>query len=1059
MEESSNGKEKVASREQFLSKFNKQADQELPENNTATSGKRKHNDDGWGEGRGNYNKIKNVKLKEQNKEFELKSFIFKGISIYVNGYTSPSSDKLKQLICEHGGQYVHFFSKTNVTHVIATNLPDGKIKNLKWNDRVVHPNWIVDSIEKMKLLPEDMYLIFSVAKREGNVIKFSKKVKLVADENTELIAQTTIIEGVETEPDLPKDNSVYRESFCDDIDDEMDQDNDFAIDMDIEPAQMPQLTSHTYTKQNETTKQMLKAGDKNYIEEYYAHSRLHHLSMWKAELKKFTSSIHKKWKGKRVECLNENPKQKYIMHIDLDSFFASVALKLNPELQGKPIAVCHSKGDKPTDSESWSEIASCNYEARNFGLRNGMFLKDAKKRCSELICVPYNFEEYRRVSQQFYEIISKYTCEVQAVSCDEVLLDASKLILSDEDCLQLAENIRSEVYTATQCTASCGIGNSILIAKLATRHAKPDGLHYIRETYNSEFILTQDIKDLPGVGHNTRRKLNTLGIATCADMQKFSQQALQTEFGKKFGKTLHSYARGIDDRKIKTDNEVKSVSAEINYGMRFTKIEEVESFVHDLASEVEKRLKENNTKGRLITLKLMIAKKEAPNPSKYMGHGACDTLSKSCALPYVTNDPKIISGRCIKIIHNLHFAPNDYRGIGIQVSKLLDNSASTTSSSVDLLRFAKPVSQQDLFMETETAHVSANSTSIPKDNLATNREVSSEPQAGSFGDQNEGNWDQSVLDALPKDIRNELLHNRLAAQRKEAQQNAANRNSCEKEKSTASKKSPRCKGKEKKTKNLIKTKFKIDEHLKNQRTLSTGNVSSASNVFSSVPAMNDIKSILPSHIDPVTFDALPDDIKIEILNDAKLKKKYDSLKSKSNVFSKTVKNLVSKSSTAVGQMISSPDIYNQGEKTTIATAEHITIVDDSPPIPQQPIDKIEKIIISPQEEKNKGVLKQHFPELCGVQDPTEIKNVLRRWVHEYEAPLEEDIQGLNVYFNQLLTSYNMESLYSFMLFFRRVLSSRSSWHHAFNVILDSVQREIKVSYHGTFPISPFPIID
>merc|ERR1712013_788924 len=101
-------------------------------------------------------KAKVLKLKEQNKT-DQKSNIFAGISIWVNGYTSPSSDELKRLVCENGGSYMQFFSKTHVTHTIATNLPDSKIKNMKKNDKVMSPRWIVDSVEKGKLLPEDSY--------------------------------------------------------------------------------------------------------------------------------------------------------------------------------------------------------------------------------------------------------------------------------------------------------------------------------------------------------------------------------------------------------------------------------------------------------------------------------------------------------------------------------------------------------------------------------------------------------------------------------------------------------------------------------------------------------------------------------------------------------------------------------------------------------------------------------------------------------------------------------------------------------------------------------------
>ncbi|KAK5968566.1 UmuC domain-containing protein [Trichostrongylus colubriformis] len=112
-----------------------------------------------------------------------------------------------------------------------------------------------------------------------------------------------------------------------------------------------------------------------------------------------------------------------IFHIDLDCFFVSVALRDRPDLIGKPVAITHSKGV----SAGFSELASVSYAARECGLHNGMFVRDALKLCPNLICLPYLFDDYRTISKAIYTIVARYSLEIRAVSCDEMYVDCTKL--------------------------------------------------------------------------------------------------------------------------------------------------------------------------------------------------------------------------------------------------------------------------------------------------------------------------------------------------------------------------------------------------------------------------------------------------------------------------------------------------------------------------------------------------------------------------------------------------------------------------------------------------------
>ncbi|KAI8875485.1 DNA/RNA polymerase [Backusella circina FSU 941] len=160
------------------------------------------------------------------------------------------------------------------------------------------------------------------------------------------------------------------------------------------------------------------AANPDFIKTFYENSRLHHLATWKEELKEIVEKMDEKYK-------HNNKKQqqdglRVIMHIDFDCFFASVGLRERPWLSQSPVAVTHSKG---MDKDSSSDIASCNYIAREYKIRNGISMGEALRLCPDLKTIPYEFEKYRQVSETFYEIMFQYADELQAVSVDEALID------------------------------------------------------------------------------------------------------------------------------------------------------------------------------------------------------------------------------------------------------------------------------------------------------------------------------------------------------------------------------------------------------------------------------------------------------------------------------------------------------------------------------------------------------------------------------------------------------------------------------------------------------------
>lgn len=206
---------------------------------------------------------------------------------------------------------------------------------------------------------------------------------------------------------------------------------------------------------------------------------------------------------------------------------------------------------------------------------------------------------------------------------------------------------------------------------MATKKAKPNGQYHLRAGHVLDYFATIKTADLPGVGHSTLHKLRQLNLLTCVDLRAVPLARLQHEFGRKFGETLHQHARGLDTKPLVFDHVRRTVSAEINYGIRFQNDTELVQFLRQLCAEVHGRLMASRRKGKAITLKYMVRAADAPvETAKYMGHGVCDNVTKTITLPGYTNDLGVIEQSVMDIRLALATDPAELRGIGIQIAKL-----------------------------------------------------------------------------------------------------------------------------------------------------------------------------------------------------------------------------------------------------------------------------------------------------------------------------------------------------------------------------------------------------
>ncbi|KYO41427.1 DNA repair protein REV1 isoform A [Alligator mississippiensis] len=1143
--------------------------------------KRAGDHDGWGSW-GGYMSAKVKKLEDQfcsdaviqQQKDGTSTGIFSGVAIYVNGFTDPSADELRRLMMLHGGQYHVYYSRSKTTHIIATNLPNAKIKELK-GEKVVRPEWIIESIKAGRLLSHVPYQLYTKQSSVQKGLNFNTICKPedampgpsnIAKELNNRVNH--LIKKCETENDI-KGNGI------DSWNEEEEEDSkDLGI---VELEQGPSSTKSTSsvpTPSKAASSPVSKPSDCNFISDFYSRSRLHHISTWKSELTEFVNNLQRKNNGVfpgseklkklktgrsalktdtgNVSVLNSAKPQSCIMHVDMDCFFVSVGIRNRPDLKGKPVAVTSNRGagraslrpganpqlerqyyqnkilngktenrvpDKldstwghqdsaqmnGADSDlsvlSMAEIASCSYEARQAGIKNGMFFGQAKKLCPNLQAVPYDFNAYKEVARTLYEMLASYTHNIEAVSCDEALVDITEILTETRVTPdEFANTIRTEIKAQTKCAASVGMGSNILLARMATRKAKPDGQYYLKPEEVDDFIRGQLVTSLPGVGRTMESKLASLGIKTCGDLQYVSMAKLQKEFGPKTGQMLYRFCRGLDDRPVRTEKERKSVSAEINYGIRFTQPKEAEAFLLSLSEEIQRRLEAAGMKGKRLTLKIMVRKAGAPvEPAKYGGHGICDNIARTVTLDHATDSAKVIGKETLNMFHTMKLNISDMRGVGIQVHQLVPinktTSAVSSNSSVrsghlpggshsvlDLFHVQKAkkcseeehkevfVAAMDLeissasrtctFLPSRTSHVTSGLNPIiskadsavkwnglhsplsVKSRLNLSIEVPSPSQL-----------DKSVLEALPPDLR-EQVEQIYTIQQGEIYGD--------------SKKEP-------------------------INGCNTGLLPQPIGaVLLQIPELQELDSdvginviALPafSQVDPEVFAALPAELQAELKDAYDQRQKqsenmiYQQLPgtfaSKNPLLQlkqatvKTKKKTRKKNAVSPMKKIQSPlknKLLGSPAKNTVATSGSPQKLMDGFLKQEGTVTGKPQVEPVPSTSDNPGPsdlktkpsvsFRSQAPNLAGAVEFNDVKTLLKEWITTISDPMEEDILQVVKYCTDLIEEKDLEQLDLVIKYMKRLMQSsvESVWNMAFDFILDNVQVVLQQTYGSTLKV-------
>ncbi len=284
-----------------------------------------------------------------------------------------------------------------------------------------------------------------------------------------------------------------------------------------------------------------------------------------------------------------------ILHVDMDAFYASIEQRDNPDFRGKPLVV-GGTGNRGV-------VAAASYESRQYGIRSAMPMAEARRRCDELLQVRPRFDVYQRVSKQVFEVFREFTPLIEGLSLDEAFLDATASMKLFGNGRDIGERIKKRIREETKLTASVGIAENKLVAKIASDLDKPDGLVVVTAANLRETLDPLPAAVIPGIGRETLARLEKNGIRTIADLRTARSSVLDSIFGR-FGESMRRRAAGVDDRPVVPARKEKSISTEETYEEDIGDPEILFSQLQKLAERTAGRLRKADLLAGTIVLKI-----------------------------------------------------------------------------------------------------------------------------------------------------------------------------------------------------------------------------------------------------------------------------------------------------------------------------------------------------------------------------------------------------------------------------------------------------------------------
>ena len=284
------------------------------------------------------------------------------------------------------------------------------------------------------------------------------------------------------------------------------------------------------------------------------------------------------------------PSRAAILHLDIDAFFAAIEQQLNPRLQGTPVIV------------GAGVIASCSYEARRFGLRAGMALSEARRLCPQAIVIDGNAQTYRCFAEAIFDRCRSFSPAVETY-LDEAYCDLTGTERLHGDLLAAAVRLKAAIREATGLTVTCGLGPNRMIAKLAGKQVKPDGLARVTATEADAFVRDRPVEQVAGVGHAHAHTLRSMNIRTAGDLRALPVETLVRLFGAP-GRMLYERCRGRDTAVVSAREIPVTVSRETSFHRDTADRAEIEGMLEYLAGRACRTVRELGIRPRTVAVRL-----------------------------------------------------------------------------------------------------------------------------------------------------------------------------------------------------------------------------------------------------------------------------------------------------------------------------------------------------------------------------------------------------------------------------------------------------------------------
>ena len=359
---------------------------------------------------------------------------------------------------------------------------------------------------------------------------------------------------------------------------------------------------------------------------------------------------------------DDHPKieNRFIMHLDLDAFYASVEIRANPELRGKKLLV----GNKNAKITNRGVVSTCSYEARKYGVHSGMPMREALQLCPDAVISSDARGEYKPTSDRIMAFLRSLKTPIAVTSIDEAYLDITDLVHNFDEAYQLAEIIQQIIVEKEKLTCSIGIGPTLKIAKMASDYKKPHGITVVPESKFEEFFNNQPLIKIPGIGPKLSQSLEKRGFVYCHQLASHPEGELVAMLGE-FGHYLWKIFRGLTSNTISTRSTRKSISHERTFHGKPMDILTYNGYLSNLVGKTHQILIEKKMMTKTLTLKI-----------RYNGF---DTITRAISLGSPTDDINKILQTFQTLADSYFYDERGIRLIGVKFSNLEQKKSSQTN--------------------------------------------------------------------------------------------------------------------------------------------------------------------------------------------------------------------------------------------------------------------------------------------------------------------------------------------------------------------------------------------